>query len=93
MSEVQFIPKKVVTVIEPKRSTVVDKEKYRQKRVAAYCRVSTGSDEQLNSYETQKAVYSEMIASRTDWCLAGIQTLYMEYPRQKKNCLAMHQSS
>ncbi len=72
MSEVQFIPKKVVTVIEPKRSTVVDKEKYRQKRVAAYCRVSTGSDEQLNSYETQKAVYSEMIASRTDWCLAGI---------------------
>lgn len=72
MSEVQFIPKKVVTVIEPKKSTVVDKEKYRQKRVAAYCRVSTGSDEQLNSYETQKAVYSEMIASRTDWCLAGI---------------------
>lgn len=72
MSEVQFIPKKVVTVIEPKRSTVVDKEKYRQKRVAAYCRVSTGSDEQLNSYETQKAVYSEMISSRTDWCLAGI---------------------
>ena len=72
MSEVQFIPKKVVTVIEPKKSTVVDKEKYRQKRVAAYCRVSTGSDEQLNSYETQKAVYSEMISSRTDWCLAGI---------------------
>lgn len=70
--EVRKIPKKVVTVIEPTRSMIVDKEKYRQKRVAAYCRVSTDSDEQLNSYQTQKAVYTDMISARTDWCLAGI---------------------
>ena len=31
--EVTKVPKKIVTVIEPKRSMTVDKEKYRQKRV------------------------------------------------------------
>ena len=44
--EVTKVPKKIVTVIEPKRSMTVDKEKYRQKRVAAYCRVSTDREEQ-----------------------------------------------
>ena len=44
------IPKKTVTLIQPKKSFIVDKEKHRQKRVAAYCRVSTGSDEQITSY-------------------------------------------
>lgn len=70
--EVTKIPKKIVTVIEPKRSMVVDKEKYRQKRVAAYCRVSTDSEEQLVSYANQKKVYTEMIGSRKDWCFAGL---------------------
>ena len=70
--EVTKIPKKIVTVIEPKRSITVDKEKYRQKCVAAYCRVSTDSEEQLVSYTNQKKVYTEMIASRKDWCFAGL---------------------
>ena len=70
--EVTKIPKKIVTVIEPKRSMAVDKEKYRQKRVAAYCRVSTDSEEQLVSYANQKKVYTEMIGSRKDWCFAGM---------------------
>ena len=48
--EVQKIPKRTVTLIEPKKSILVDKEKYHQKRVAAYCRVSTDSEEQLTSY-------------------------------------------
>ena len=30
------IPKKTITVIEPKRSLIVNKEQYRQRRVAAY---------------------------------------------------------
>ena len=30
--EVTKVPKKIITVIEPKRSMTVDKEKYRQKR-------------------------------------------------------------
>ena len=70
--EVKKIPKKIITVIEPKQSMTVDKEKYRQKRVAAYCRVSTDSEEQLTSYENQKKVYTEMIAQKPEWCLAGI---------------------
>ena len=64
--------KKIVTVMEPKKSMIVDKEKYKQLRVAAYCRVSTDSDEQLTSYKTQKKVYTEMIAQKPEWCLAGI---------------------
>ena len=70
--QVTKIPKKTITVIEPQRSLIVDKEKYRQQRVAAYCRVSTESEEQLSSYTTQKKVYTEMIAARTDWEFAGL---------------------
>lgn len=55
--EVTKIPKKRVTVIDPKRSVIVDKAKYNQLRVAAYCRVSTDSEEQLTSYNTQMKVY------------------------------------
>ena len=37
--EITKIPKKTVTLITPKSASVVDKNKYQQKRVAAYCRV------------------------------------------------------
>ena len=70
--EVKKIPKKTVTLIEPKRSVLVDKEKYDQQRVAAYCRVSTDSEEQLTSYENQMKTYTEMIGRRTDWRFAGM---------------------
>ena len=66
------ISKKNITVMSPPKAMTVDKEKYHQKRVAAYCRVSTDSEEQLTSYTTQKKVYTEMIAARPDWELAGI---------------------
>lgn len=69
---VTVIPKKVVTVIEPKKPYIVDKAKYDQKRVAAYCRVSTDSEEQLTSYKTQMKVYSEMIAENPEWAFAGM---------------------
>ena len=48
------IPKKTISVIEPKRSLIVNREQYHQRRVAAYCRVSTDSEEQLTSYTNQK---------------------------------------
>ncbi len=41
-------------------------------RVAAYCRVSTDSDEQATSYETQVEHYTEYIQKNPDWVLAGI---------------------
>lgn len=41
-------------------------------RVAAYCRVSTATDAQLESLETQKNHYENYINSRDDWCFAGV---------------------
>ena len=41
-------------------------------RVAAYCRVSTDSEEQLNSYEAQKTYYTQKIQDNPDWEMAGI---------------------
>lgn len=70
--EVRKIPKKTVTLIEPKRSFIVDREQYEQKRVAAYCRVSTDSEEQLTSYQNQMKVYTEMIAANKEWRFAGL---------------------
>ena len=42
------------------------------KRVAAYCRVSTDTEEQLNSYTAQMAYYTQLIGEHPDWELAGI---------------------
>ena len=44
----------------------------RPKRVAAYCRVSTDREEQEHSFETQKAMYTEMIMMKPTWQMAGI---------------------
>lgn len=41
-------------------------------RVAAYCRVSTDSEEQETSYEAQVTHYTEYIQKNPDWELAGI---------------------
>ena len=41
-------------------------------RVAAYCRVSTDSEEQINSYKNQLAYYTEKINSKTEWKFAGV---------------------
>ena len=49
-----------------------DESKRKVIRVAAYCRVSTDSDEQLTSYITQKTAYEDLINGRKDWELVGI---------------------
>jgi site-specific DNA recombinase len=41
-------------------------------RVAPYARVSTDSEEQLNSYKSQVAYYSDLVEKRQDWILADI---------------------
>ena len=41
-------------------------------RVAAYCRVSTDSDEQASSYDAQIEHYTDYISKNPDWVLAGI---------------------
>ena len=41
-------------------------------KVAAYCRVSTDSDEQASSYEVQIEHYTNFIQKNPEWSLAGI---------------------
>lgn len=41
-------------------------------KVAAYCRVSTDSDEQASSYEVQIEHYTSFIQKNPEWSLAGI---------------------
>lgn len=60
---------KKITRIEQARKGKTGSKK---QRVAAYCRVSTDSDEQLESLETQKMHYESYITSRDDWQFAGI---------------------
>ena len=60
-----------------KRVTKIDhtadaNSKNHKLRVAAYCRVSTDSDAQLESLEAQRAHYEKYILSRDDWEFAGL---------------------
>ena len=41
-------------------------------RVAAYCRVSTNAEDQLNSYHAQMTYYKKHISSNDKWEYAGI---------------------
>ncbi len=63
-----------VTVI-PARYHATRQEKNEDKpklQVAAYCRVSTDSEEQATSYEAQIEHYTEYIQKNPEWELAGI---------------------
>ena len=59
------IKRKEVNIISP---TIA------KKRVAAYARVSTGSEEQLTSYEAQVDYYTKYITSKPEWKFVGIYT-------------------
>lgn len=65
---------KNITLIPARKrigNTMQEEEKPKL-RVAAYCRVSTDSEEQATSYETQKEHYTAFIQKNPDWKLAGI---------------------
>ena len=57
-----------------KRITKIEEKKLevRKIRVAAYCRVSTASEEQLISLDAQKAHYEEYIKVNDSWEYAGL---------------------
>jgi DNA invertase Pin-like site-specific DNA recombinase len=65
-------PKKIITEIPAK--PVVKREEYRKAllNAAAYCRVSTDSEDQLNSYFSQIEYYTSIISENQNWKLAGI---------------------
>ncbi|WP_422118565.1 recombinase family protein [Gardnerella sp. DNF00476] len=64
-----------VTIIPPRKiaGNTVDKHKDKPKlRVVAYCRVSTDSEEQATSYDTQVQHYTDYISRNPLWEFAGI---------------------
>ena len=61
-----------VTKIEQISIAQIPLQKSSIKRVAAYARVSTYNDEQLNSLEAQKDYYEKKIMDNPSWVLAGI---------------------
>ncbi|MDD6551015.1 MAG: recombinase family protein [Lachnospiraceae bacterium] len=68
MSKITVIPAK------PGRTfgNVSSSNKVTKRKVAGYARVSTGRDEQLTSYETQLAYYTEYITAHDEWEFAGM---------------------
>ena len=65
-------PRKVTIIPATPKSIEPGKSSHQKLRVAAYCRVSTDSEEQINSYKNQLAYYTEKINSKTEWKFAGI---------------------
>ena len=65
---------RTVTMIPARRrvGNTVREEERPKLRVAAYCRVSTDSDEQATSYETQVEHYTSYIKKNPEWEFAGI---------------------
>ena len=64
---------KVVSIIPAKPMQVIrGLDIAAKKRVCAYCRVSTDTEEQLSSYEAQVSYYEEHIKKRPEWEFAGI---------------------
>ena len=59
-------------IVIPAKPELTQKAVQRQLRVAAYCRVSTDSEEQLTSYEAQKNYYTDKIMTNPQWTMAGI---------------------
>ena len=66
MKDVEVI--KARNTLSPRARTNFEK----RLRVAAYCRVSTDTEDQLNSYKSQVEYYTELIKSKPEWSLAGI---------------------
>lgn len=61
-----------VTTIPPRkqRNHAVASQETRKIRVAAYCRVSTDTEEQATSYQAQIAHYEEVIHRNPEWVFA-----------------------
>ncbi len=67
---------KAVTMIPAitKRFSSVQHNEAAKKRVAAYARVSTNTEEQLSSYEAQVDHYTRHIKEKEDWIFVNIYT-------------------
>lgn len=68
MAKVTTIPATIT------RFTATPINEKKKRRVAAYARVSTDSDEQLTSYEAQVDYYTNYIKGRDDWEFVSVYT-------------------
>lgn len=70
---IQATQERRVRVIPATKSTSAGRSaRHGRQRVAAYCRVSTDSEEQLNSYTAQKNYYTQQIEGNPNWEMAGV---------------------
>ena len=65
-------PRKVTIIPAALKQVEPGRAANQKLRVAAYCRVSTDSEEQINSYKNQLAYYTEKIGGNPAWKMAGI---------------------
>lgn len=63
---------KVDVEIVPSKKDLGLLERGHQELVGPYCRVSTFSEEQVESFETQKAYYEDYVKNFTNWTLVDI---------------------
>ena len=63
---------KKVTKIDSRAVNPIGENEAPKLRVAAYCRVSTDSDEQNESLETQIRHYESYIKANPAWTFAGV---------------------
>lgn len=68
----QTLERRVRIIPATQNPTTVRGPRRGRQRVAAYCRVSTDSKEQLNSYQAQKAYFTQKIQENPDWEMAGV---------------------
>ena len=78
MSEARaFAPRVTVVPATLNRFTAMPIHNTRKRRVAAYARVSTKEEEQLNSYDVQKRYYTEKIQSEPKWFAFLINNVFV----------------
>lgn len=78
MGNVMKIPAK------PQVGNRAAKKEIKKLRVAAYCRVSTDTEEQATSYEAQIQHYREYIISKPEWEFVDIYAEVTPYQRNEK---------
>ena len=63
---------RIVKQVRPRSKVASLPKEVREKRVAAYARVSTDSDEQMGSVEAQKDYFEKLIREKPGWVLVGV---------------------
>ena len=75
MSEVRVVRPRITTIPATRNLfTAMPIATTRRRRVAAYARVSTNSEEQKTSYDAQISYYTEYIQSKNEWIFVKVYT-------------------